>query len=57
MENKINKSEYSKPEIEVVKLDNEISLALESNPPNGPNESAMFDSNNPKNNPYKENLA
>jgi len=29
---------YSSPLIEQIKLDNEISLALQSTPPNGPNE-------------------
>jgi len=34
----IDKRVYSQPEIMVMKLDNEISLALESAPPDGPNE-------------------
>lgn len=34
-----NKKTYVVPEIELVKLDNEISLALESTPPSGPFES------------------
>ncbi len=41
MQSKQIKSEkriYSYPEISCVKLDSEISLALESNPPFGPNE-------------------
>lgn len=41
MQSKIIKSEkrlYSYPEISCIKLDSEISLALESNPPFGPNE-------------------
>jgi hypothetical protein len=33
---KIRRKIYLKPEIISVKLDNEISLALESNPPDGP---------------------
>jgi hypothetical protein len=32
------KSKYSSPEIEFIQLDNEISLALESSPPEGPEE-------------------
>lgn len=35
------KREYVSPVIEQVLLDNEISLALESNPANGPNEGAQ----------------
>ena len=34
----IDKRVYSQPKITLVKLDNEISLALESAPPDGPNE-------------------
>jgi hypothetical protein len=34
----IDKRDYSQPEITRVKLDNEISLALESNPAAGPDE-------------------
>ena len=30
---------YKNPEIQLIKLDNEISLALESSPPEGPGES------------------
>lgn len=41
---------YASPEIVVIELDNEISLALESSPPVGPSES--FNSN--QNNPFKE---
>jgi hypothetical protein len=32
------KKTYITPQVELVKLDNEISLALESSPPEGPNE-------------------
>lgn len=35
----ISKRIYSQPTVERILLDNEISLALESNPPFGPNES------------------
>jgi hypothetical protein len=52
LENKIKKT-YRKPQIDQIKLDNEISLALESEPPVGPNESL---SNAPEyfnNNPFK----
>jgi hypothetical protein len=33
-----NKKAYTAPEIELIPLDNDISLALESNPPAGPEE-------------------
>lgn len=33
------KGVYIAPEIEIIVLDNDISLALESNPPDGPDES------------------
>ncbi len=38
---------YIKPRIEIIFLDNEISLALESTPPIGPEEGYNFNSNNP----------
>lgn len=38
----IEKGEYTAPLIERIQLDNEISLALESAPPEGPNESAYI---------------
>jgi len=34
----MEKNKYIKPRIEWIPLDNEISLALESSPPSGPNE-------------------
>ncbi len=41
--NTINiKRVYTTPQIERVELDNEISLALESSPPIGPNEEMPF---------------
>ena len=33
-----NKKSYISPQIELIELDNEISLALESTPPAGPSE-------------------
>jgi len=35
------KKKYTAPEIELVELDNEISLALESYPPDGPGETRI----------------
>lgn len=47
-----NKITYTTPKIECVKLDNEISLALESSPPEGPDETRLlYDFNN---DPYKQ---
>jgi len=40
------KKKYIKPRIEWIPLDNEISLALESSPPAGPDESFNFKQNN-----------
>jgi len=50
------KTEYIKPEIELIRLDNEISLILESSPPEGPGEGMLIvpgsENNNPFNNSY-----
>jgi len=46
--NKINTMEkkiYNTPQIELIILDNEISLALESTPPAGPDESHVPENN------------
>ena len=55
IENTVRKS-YKAPKIERIRLDSEISLALESNPPTGPNETsqapAYFN-----NDPFKTNQA
>jgi len=52
MRTTIEKRVYTQPQIECVKLDNEISLALES-PPAGPDETFMTPGNF-NNNPLKE---
>ena len=44
MEN-INRK-YLKPEIKEIRVDNEISLQLESSPPGGPTESELLNTNN-----------
>jgi hypothetical protein len=44
---------YNCPEIVLIKMDNEISLALESSPPNGPGEDASLTPEYMNNNPYK----
>ena len=48
---------YKNPIIEVVKLDNEISLALQSSPPEGPGEGASLAPEYMKNDPYKTSIA
>jgi hypothetical protein len=47
----MEKKKYIKPRIEWIPLDNEISLALESNPPAGPSETL-----NSIQNPFKQDL-
>jgi hypothetical protein len=47
---------YTAPKIEYVKLDNEISLILESNPPTGPNEGSLMTPEYFKNDPFKSNM-
>ena len=46
---------YLNPTIELIKLDNEISLALES-PPAGPDEGALFSPEYFNNDPFKSNM-
>lgn len=47
---------YVTPSIEIVKLDNEISLAMESDAPVGPGEGRLITPENINNDPYKTNL-
>jgi len=47
---------YSAPQIELIKLDNEISLILESTPPLGPNESFLKKPEYFNNDPFKNNI-
>jgi hypothetical protein len=57
MKTNIQKRKYTEPRLEQIRLDNEISLALESAPPVGPFESA--NSNIPdffNNDPFKTNV-
>lgn len=59
MQSKLIKSEkrmYSYPEISCIKLDSEISLALESNPPLGPNEDLVQAKDNNQVSVYKVNI-
>ncbi len=51
----IEKKVYTQPYLECVKLDNEISLALESSPPTGPDE-AMLSTEYYNKNPFDKKL-
>ena len=53
----IEKRNYKAPMIELIKLDNEISLALESSPPSGPGEPTSSAPEYFNNNPFKSNNA
>ena len=53
---KSQKQHYISPSIEVVKLDNEISLALASDPPGYDNENVENLINNSAIDPFKSNL-
>jgi hypothetical protein len=53
----MDKSIYITPEIELIKLDNEISLALESNAPVGPGEGYNKVPEYLNNNPFKSDNA
>lgn len=48
---------YFIPEIVCIELDNEIALALESNPPEGPGEGASLAPEYMNNNPFKTELS
>ena len=56
MKNNIQKLTYSIPEIVSIKLDNEISLQLESAPPEGPGEGAFLSPEYLRHDPFKNNL-
>lgn len=51
------KRNYTAPVIEHIKLDNEISLALESAPPSGPEEGCLKTPEYLHNDPFKNNIA
>lgn len=50
------KKKYKTPRIEIIFLDNEISLALESTPPMGPNETRFIPNEQVYFDPFKENV-
>jgi hypothetical protein len=49
-----HKKSYIVPRIEIIFLDNEISLALQSAPPGGPGEGAFLNSRYKDNNPFNQ---
>lgn len=49
----VMKKIYETPQIELIKLDHEISLALESSPPEGPEENAYLAPEYFNNKPYQ----
>jgi hypothetical protein len=51
------KVEYVTPTIEHIKLDNEISLVLESSPPVGPNQGSLRAPEHFNNDPFQNSLA
>ncbi len=51
-----DKLTYNAPMMERIHLDNEISLALESNPPFGPEETGALMPDYFKNDPFKQNV-
>jgi len=53
----MEKSIYKTPQIKCVKLDNEISLALQSNPATGPGEPTSLVPEYFKNDPLKSEIA
>jgi hypothetical protein len=52
----MEKRKYIKPRIEWIPLDNEISLALESTPPAGPEEGASLAPEYLNNDPFRNNM-
>ena len=56
MNSKIEKRIYTQPQLVYVKLDNDISLALESAPPEGPNEVMNRTPEYFNNEPFKSNM-
>ncbi len=50
------KKKYTAPEIGLVELDNEISLALESSPPAGPDEGALLTPEYMNKDPFTNNM-
>jgi hypothetical protein len=57
IEIKVEKQIYSRPEIICIELDNDISLAMESTPPFGPDEGYSKVQHRFYNNPFKNSLS
>lgn len=53
----MEKKKYIAPRIEIIFLDNEISLALQSTPPDGPGEAASLTPEYRNYDPFKPNLS
>lgn len=56
IDNKSPKQTYRSPKIEIIRLDTEISLILESSPPFGPDETSLMPTEYFNNDPFKFNL-
>lgn len=56
MENIKDQKVYNTPQITIIQLDNEISLQLESSPPEGPGEPTGFSTEYITNDPFKTGL-
>jgi hypothetical protein len=55
-EKNTEKRMYSDPTIELIRLDNEISLVLQSEPPLGPGEGALLAPEYMNNDPFRMNI-
>ena len=51
------KKKYTTPQVQIISLDNEISLALQSSPPEGPDETMNYNIEQDINNPFKSKTA
>jgi hypothetical protein len=50
------KKKYLAPQVQIIALDNEISLALQSSPPEGPDETTYNNFETDTNNPFKSKM-
>ena len=53
----MEKKKYTTPQVQLIALDNEISLALESSPPDGPGEGTSLTPHYINNDPFRNNLS
>lgn len=56
MNNITEKKKYSSPRIEIIELDNDISLAMESTPPTGNGENTSFSKQAILDDPFKNQI-